>query len=89
MEWQSIEHAPKDGTWILGLNNEGQCAVIAWQDRAFTGDGRGPYSGWIHPFSDGTLSTFWNGGSGSVAIAWTAIPHGEDAASLVARFRRS
>jgi hypothetical protein len=72
MEWQPIETAPKDGTWILGMNNRGNPAVIIWDNDAldFRGERR---AGWIHPFSDGTLSTFWNGANGSLPEYWMPI----------------
>jgi hypothetical protein len=75
-KWKPIETAPKDGTWILGVNNRGNCAVIIWSasalsDRAGSSEMR---PGWIHPFSDGRLSTFWNGGCGSVPTHWMPLP---------------
>lgn len=73
-EWQPIETAPKDGTWILGVNNRGNQAVIIWRDAAFYENGRGPYPGWIHPFTHGHLSDFWNGMVGSVATHWQPLP---------------
>lgn len=73
MAWQSIESAPKDGTWILGVNNRGNQAVIIWDDHA--PDAMGIWrGGWIHPFSDGRLSSFWNGGCGSVVTHWMPLP---------------
>lgn len=72
-EWQPIETAPKDGTWILGVNNRGNQAVIIWTEKALS-RGRGLFSGWIHPFSDGYLSSFWNGGCGSIATHWMPLP---------------
>lgn len=86
IDWQPIKTAPKDGTWILGINNRGNCAVIIWSESASAGEGRGFYPGWIHPFSDMSLSTFWNGGCGSVPIAWASIPRGPEAMALVRRF---
>ncbi len=77
MEWQPIETAPKDGTWILAINNRRNQAVIIWRDDAFDeGDpdrtrGEG---GWIHPFTTGYRSTFWNGGCGSVPTHWMPLP---------------
>lgn len=73
MDWQPIETAPKDGTWILGINNRRNCAVIIWSECAFTHFGA-LGSGWIHPFSDGKLSSFWNGTCGSVATHWMPLP---------------
>jgi hypothetical protein len=70
--WQPIETAPKDGTWILGLNNRLNCAVIIWSEEAFDRDAMVP--GWIHPFSSGDLSLFWNGACGSVATHWMPLP---------------
>ena len=72
-EWQPIETAPKDGTWILGINNRGNCAVIIWKDAAPDWDGA-HRSGWIHPFTTGELSDFWNGACGSVATHWMPLP---------------
>jgi hypothetical protein len=72
-EWQPIETAPKDGTWILGVNNRGNCAVIIWKDDAMDHAYRRG-SGWIHPFTEGYLSDFWNGACGSVATHWMALP---------------
>ena len=77
-EWQPIETAPKDGTWILGINNRGNQAVIIWQDLALGWSGK-MRPGWIHPFSDGRLSSFWNGGCGSVATHWMPLPEPPDA----------
>jgi len=85
LDWQPMDTAPRDGTWILGINNRGNCAVIIWSDNA-SGEGRGAYAGWIHPFSNGELSTFWNGANGSLPIAWAAIPRGEDARAVVQKF---
>lgn len=62
-QWRPIETAPKDGTWILGINNRGNQAVIIWG-----------LTGWFHPFSDGRPSSFWNGGCGSVATHWMPLP---------------
>jgi len=78
-KWQSIETAPKDGTWILGINNRGNQAVIIWSEDAphwaqrsrEKGEYRG---GWIHPFTDSVQSTFWNGGCGSVPTHWMPLP---------------
>jgi hypothetical protein len=72
MEWQPIETAPKDGTWILGMNSKGNPAVIIWDAQQ---------NGWIHPFSMGELSTFWNGGAGSVAKYWMPIKWSPEASS--------
>lgn len=76
MEWKDISSAPKDGTWILGINSRGNQAVIIWSDSAAhwthrLGSTRG---GWIYPFSDGIQSTFWNGGCGSVPTHWMPLP---------------
>jgi hypothetical protein len=30
--------------------------------------------GWIHPFSDGRISPFWNGACGSIATHWKPLP---------------
>lgn len=70
--WQPIETAPKDGTWILGINNRGNQAVIIWSDRAHDLGRLVP--GWIHPFSDMGRSPFWNGACGSVATHWMPLP---------------
>ncbi len=73
--WQPIETAPRDGTWILGLNNRGNPAVIIWKDDAILRGG-GTQPGWIHPFSEGYLSSFWNGANGSTAKYWQPITAG-------------
>jgi hypothetical protein len=86
MNWQSMDTAPRDGTWILGLNNRGNCAVIIWSKSASSGIGRAFYPGWIHPFSMGELSTFWNGANGSLPIAWTALPSGDELKILLKTF---
>lgn len=83
-DWHSMETAPRDGTWILGINNRGNCAVIIWADRP-TGT-REFGSGWIHPFSSGELSSFWNGWCGSEPVAWQPLPHGEEAMAIVRHF---
>lgn len=72
-EWQPIETAPKDGTWILAINNRGNPAVIIWNERAYWNEGD-LRPGWIHPFSDGSASTFWNGANGSMPEYWMPIP---------------
>lgn len=73
MKWQTIESAPKDGTWILGVNNRKNQAIIIWSERAhWPGPRIGP--GWIHPFSDGSASMFWNGGCGSIPTHWMPLP---------------
>ena len=73
-EWQPAETAPKDGTWILALNNRGNPAVVIWSEWAHHPNGR-ISPGWIHPFSTGEASTFWNGGNGSLLEYWMPIPH--------------
>lgn len=85
MHWQPIKTAPRDGTWVLGLNNRGNCAVIIWSDAALR-DGRDPIPGWIHPFSDGSLSSFWNGANGSLPVAWSPLPADEELKSLLLKF---
>lgn len=45
-------------------------------------------SGWIHPFSLGYLSEFWNGACGSVPVAWAELPRGEEAMKLVKAFEK-
>lgn len=86
IDWQPMETAPRDGTWILGINNRGNSAVIIWSDRASAGEGRGFFAGWIHPFTTMELSTFWNGANGSLPVAWAELPHGEDAKKIVEKF---
>src|SRR5689334_8185532 len=73
MQWQPIETAPKDGTWILGMNNRGNPAVIIWTEEAHCHDGR-ILPGWIHPYSSGERSSFWNGACGSLPEFWMPIP---------------
>lgn len=73
MQWQPIETAPKDGTWILAINNRGNPAVIIWDEEGLDRLG-GRRPGWIHPFSEGYLSPFWNGGCGSLPEYWMPIP---------------
>jgi len=85
IDWQSMDCAPKDGTWILGINNRGNCAVIIWAKKALDWDNE-LRPGWIHPFSTMELSSFWNGACGSVPVAWARLPHGKDAAEIVKRF---
>ncbi len=69
--WRPIDTAPKDGTWILGMNNRGNAAVIIWSEHAHDRGELVP--GWIHPFSMGDLSSFWNGACGSKAEYWMPI----------------
>lgn len=72
--WRPPETAPRDGTWILGINNRGNQAVIIWSEEAFDrGSGR-VVPGWIHPFSTMELSSFWNGYCGSVLEGWMPLP---------------
>jgi hypothetical protein len=87
MDWQPMSTAPKDGTWILGINNRGNCAVIIWSEKALDQDRFLP--GWIHPFSTGEMSVFWNGANGSVPVAWASLPHDDDARQIVRRFEPS
>lgn len=97
MDWQPAETAPKDGTWVLGINNRGNCAVIIWNERASVWDGKHPNGenryrfapGWIHPFTTGERSEFWNGACGSVLVAWCALPRGEDARQIIEHFSNS
>lgn len=86
IDWQPIETAPKDGTWILGINNRGNCAVIIWKENVPDGFGRFE-SGWIHPFTTGELSGFWNGDCGSVPVAWAALPDGQECRDIVTKFK--
>jgi hypothetical protein len=81
MDWQPMNTAPRDGTWILAMNNRGNCAVIIWHDSAPSHLGYGP--GWIHPFSNGELSTFWNGANGSLPVLWAALPTREEKTVLI------
>lgn len=75
MEWQSIETAPRDGTWILGCNDAGNCAVIIWSTNALRrkrypvskddyeiGEQFSVGEGWIFPFTHGEVSAFWEDG---------------------------
>lgn len=73
-EWKPISTAPKDGTWILGINSRGNQAVIIWAKDAPHCMGTRWNDGWIHPFSDGSLSDFWNGACGSIATHWMPLP---------------
>lgn len=72
MEWQKIETAPKDGTWILGCNDRGRCAVIIrstnalrrrkWPVKSEDHPLESQFSigeGWIFPFTSGEVSPFW------------------------------
>ena len=86
IDWQPMSGAPKDGTWILGINNRGNCAVIIWSESASAGEGRGFFPGWIHPFTTGELSTFWNGANGSLPVAWARLPNGDEAKAVIERF---
>jgi len=69
--WRPASTAPKDGSWILGMNNRGNPAVVIWSETA-TDRGR-IIPGWIHPFSTGERSDFWNGGCGSELEFWKPI----------------
>lgn len=84
MDWQEMGIAPRDGAWILAINNRGNSAVILWSKSAHDRGVIRP--GWIHPFSTGELSPFWNGACGSHAVAWCALPHGDDSRDIVERF---
>lgn len=83
IDWQPMETAPRDGTWILGINNRGNCAVIIWQKEYANS---GERVGWVHPFTTLELSTFWNGANGSLPVAWAALPHGAAAQAIVKNF---
>lgn len=85
-EWLPMSQAPKDGTWILAINNRGNCAVIIWRENPANPRDRDFGTGWIHPFTDMRLSPFWNGGCGSVPVAWCQLPHGERARHIVEEF---
>lgn len=85
--WHPIATAPKDGTWILGMNNRGNCSVVIWSDSALYGDEL--RSGWIHPFSDGRLSLFWNGACGSQAVAWCRLPSKKRTESILALYAKA
>lgn len=67
--WLSIETAPKDGTWILGCNDAGNQAVIIWTENGL--DVRSVRPGWIHPFTSGRLSPFWQGHR---VVYWRPLP---------------
>lgn len=82
--WHPMHTAPRDGSWILAINNRGNCAVIIWVDRPHSTGEWG--SGWIHPFSDAALSPFWNGFCGSEPVAWKPLPRGKDALAIVRHF---
>jgi len=71
--WQPIETAPKDGTWILGMNSAKNCAVIIWSKNPPKPFGK-LTSGWVHPYTEGYLSEFWNGSCGSTATHWMPLP---------------
>lgn len=67
--WRPINEAPKDGTWVLGCNSAGNQAVIIWSQRGLDMGTVKP--GWIHPFTDGRLSPFWQGWR---AVWWRPLP---------------
>jgi len=67
--WQPIETAPRDGTWIHGCNDRGNQAVIIWTERGLGDHDVRP--GWIHPFTNGRLSPFWQG---LRVVYWKPLP---------------
>ncbi|MBA9067175.1 hypothetical protein FHR71_000905 [Methylobacterium sp. RAS18] len=85
-DWRGIDSAPKDGTWILAINNRCDCAIILWSDDALYRGAR--CQGWVHPYSNGERSPFWNGADGCGPVAWCLIPRGEAAREIVERFSR-
>ena len=87
MNWKPMTDAPRDGTWILAINNRGNCAVIIWSDTAIDRDRIMP--GWIHPYNTGERSSFWNGACGSHAVAWCDLPHGDEVSSIIKQFEAS
>jgi hypothetical protein len=58
MEWQDIESAPRDGTWIIAWDGE-NVLPLCWVDDSYE---HGGYTGWAHGTSDwgGTLYDGYN-----------------------------
>lgn len=70
-DWQPIKTAPKDGTWILGVNHRGKCAVILWSEQAHRGLNVPLGPGWIFPFTEGEVSPFWET---PLVLGWMPLP---------------
>lgn len=82
MDWRDMSTAPRDGTWVLAMNNRGNCAVIIWREDAPNWRGkRSP--AWVHPFTSLEASDFWNGGCGSYPVLWCPLPTREEKEKLI------
>ena len=85
MIWSHIKTAPKDETWFLALNRDGQFIVIRWADRPVAPRGALYGTGWI--VADGT--TYPRCGLESALIAWSPLPQEKEKKALVEQFYNS